>query len=200
MKKLLLLVCIWLGTAPGALAKNQLPNIILLIGDDHGAPYFGFMGNDTVVTPNMDMIAKAGLTFTVGHATANHCRPSLRTLMTGLHPQEHGFQASGVDDPSRPLTPLPDSVPTLAEHLQQQGYWTEAIGTNPLLQPISGIARGFERYEILSGPTVTLPPLTVLARMGLVEKVYYQQANAVRRRLAQRLGPIAAAVGSSTSP
>ncbi|MEL7449020.1 MAG: sulfatase-like hydrolase/transferase [Pseudomonadota bacterium] len=85
----LLLLCLWVASTTTALAEDRLPNIILLIGDDHGAHYFGFMGNDTVVTPNMDMIANAGLTFKVGHATANHCRPSLRTLMTGLHPIQY---------------------------------------------------------------------------------------------------------------
>lgn len=65
------------------------PNIVLLIGDDHGYPYFGFMGADYVRTPNMDLLAEEGVVFTEAHVTENHCRPSLQTLMTGLHPVEY---------------------------------------------------------------------------------------------------------------
>ncbi len=42
-----------------AMAERQ-PNIVLLIGDDHGYPYFGFMGDDNVVTPTMDALARGG--------------------------------------------------------------------------------------------------------------------------------------------
>ena len=68
---------------------DRLPNIVLLIGDDHGYPYFGFMGDENVVTPSMDALAYGGVTFSVGHTTAPYCRPSLRTLITGLHPIEY---------------------------------------------------------------------------------------------------------------
>ncbi len=68
---------------------DRLPNIVLLIGDDHGYPYFGFMGDTNVVTPSMDALAAGGVTFSVGHTTAPYCRPSLRTLITGLHPIEY---------------------------------------------------------------------------------------------------------------
>ena len=77
-------------------AQDEKPNIILLIGDDHGSKYFGFMGDENVVTPNMDMLAQGGMTFTQGHATANHCRPSLRTLITGLHPVQYKMQLMDI--------------------------------------------------------------------------------------------------------
>ena len=41
-------------------AEEKLPNIIMLIGDDQGYPYFGFMGADYVHTPNMDSLAANG--------------------------------------------------------------------------------------------------------------------------------------------
>ena len=70
---------------------EELPNIILLIGDDHGFPYFGFMGADYVQTPNLDQIAQEGYTFRIGHVTDNHCRPSLQTLMTGYYPRQYNL-------------------------------------------------------------------------------------------------------------
>ena len=89
-KSLFYIVSAWLLVVANTVnAQAQKPNIVLLIGDDHGAPYFGFMGDKNVVTPNMDLLANGGVTFTQGHATANHCRPSLRTLITGLHPIQY---------------------------------------------------------------------------------------------------------------
>ena len=67
-------------------SKPDLPNIILIIGDDHGYPYFGFMGADYVKTPNMDQLASSGTLFKNGYVPDNHCRPSLATLVTGMLP------------------------------------------------------------------------------------------------------------------
>ena len=62
------------------------PNIILVIGDDHGWPYFGFMGDPVVETPHLDALASVSTWFPNGFVTASTCAPSLRTLLTGLHP------------------------------------------------------------------------------------------------------------------
>ena len=72
-----------------AAAGERPPNVVLLIGDDHGYPYFGFMGDRNVVTPTMDALAAGGHTFTLGHVTASYCRPSLRSTITGLHPVQY---------------------------------------------------------------------------------------------------------------
>lgn len=66
-----------------------LPNIIMLVGDDQGYPYFGFMGADYVHTPNMDKLAANGMLFTDGYVSDNHCRPSLQTLLTGILPIDY---------------------------------------------------------------------------------------------------------------
>jgi arylsulfatase A-like enzyme len=68
---------------------TKLPNIVLIIGDDHGYPYFGFMGADYVKTPNMDALALSGVLFKNGYVPDNHCRPSLATLVTGMLPVDY---------------------------------------------------------------------------------------------------------------
>ena len=68
---------------------TKLPNIVLIIGDDHGYPYFGFMGADYVKTPNMDALASSGAMFKNGYVPDNHCRPSLATLVTGMLPADY---------------------------------------------------------------------------------------------------------------
>lgn len=67
-------------------SPDSLPNIIMLVGDDQGYPYFGFMGADYVHTPNMDSLAANGIVFTDGYVSDNHCRPSLQTMLTGMLP------------------------------------------------------------------------------------------------------------------
>jgi uncharacterized sulfatase len=58
---------------------------VVIIGDDHGWPYAGFMGDDVVKTPHLDTLAGEGVVFTTGYNTASSCQPSLRSLLTGLH-------------------------------------------------------------------------------------------------------------------
>ena len=83
---LLPIVLIFLGCDQSKIDK---PNIILIIGDDHGYPYFGFMGSEIVSTPNMDMLAKSGALFTNGYVPDNHCRPALQALITGIDPYNY---------------------------------------------------------------------------------------------------------------
>ena len=82
--------------APKAIADR--PNIILLIGDDQGYPYFGFMGADYVHTPNMDALAASGTLFTNGYVSDNHCRPSLQTLLTGKLPIDYYRETGALFD------------------------------------------------------------------------------------------------------
>jgi uncharacterized sulfatase len=69
--------------------ESEMPNIVLVVGDDQGAPYFGFMGADYVETPRMDEFSKTGVLFTDGYVPENHCRPSLQTLLTGILPPQY---------------------------------------------------------------------------------------------------------------
>ncbi|MDJ0940197.1 MAG: sulfatase-like hydrolase/transferase [Woeseiaceae bacterium] len=83
-----MLIVALLFTSSAAFADRP-PNIVLLIGDDHGYPYFGFMGDTNVETPSMDALARGGVTFSHGHVTVPYCRPSLRTMITGLYPVQY---------------------------------------------------------------------------------------------------------------
>ncbi len=176
----------------GAVAGERPPNLVLVIIDTLRQDTFRNVVRRTEEGRAFRRAMGGAAWFSRAIAAAPWTVPSVGSIMTGLYPQEHGLQGTAVKDPSRPLTPLAESVSTLAEKLRLRGYRTEAIGTNPLLQPVSGIARGFDNYEILSGPTVKLPLLTVLAKLGWLRKDYYQQASSVGHRLRRRLGRITA--------
>jgi uncharacterized sulfatase len=68
--------------------ETIVPNIVLLIGDDYGYPYYGFMGDEIVETPNLDRLAEEGVRFDYAHATSNVCRPSMFSFLTGLYPYQ----------------------------------------------------------------------------------------------------------------
>ena len=69
-------------------AQERPPNVLLLIGDDLGWPYAGFMGNPIVRTPNLDALAAGGTTFVNTHSPSSVCVPALRTLLAGIHTEQ----------------------------------------------------------------------------------------------------------------
>ena len=180
------------ASPPPAAAGEGPPNLVLVILDTLRQDTFRSVLRQTEEGRAFRRAMAGSAWFHRAIAASPWTVPSVGSIMTGLYPQEHGFNVAPAQDPGRPLRPLAESVTTLAQRLQRLGYRTEAIGTNPLLQPVSGIARGFEHYEILSGPTVKLPPLTALARLDLLRDDNYQQAASVRRRLRQRLPELTA--------
>ena len=44
----------------------------------------------------MDALAEGGVTFSRTHVTAPYCRPSLRTLATGLHPVDYQKRVNDI--------------------------------------------------------------------------------------------------------
>jgi arylsulfatase A-like enzyme len=119
----LLVLCACGGSSENP--EGRPPNIVLIIGDDHGYRDFGFMGSEIARTPHLDRLAEEGTLFPFGYATASVCRPSLRSLLTGLHPiqfdlREQQLRRAGI--PASPATPLRDRFQTLPALLTQRGY------------------------------------------------------------------------------
>ena len=101
------------------------PNLVLVIGDDHGYPDFGFMGSPVVQTPRLDRLAAEGVVFPVGYSTASLCRPALRTLLTGLEPSQYArmeYAARRSPDADAASTPLIREIQTLPRLLAERGY------------------------------------------------------------------------------
>ena len=70
--------------------KNQLPNILIFLGDDMNwndcQPY----GNKIVKTPNIEKLANEGICFDNMFTSTAMCAPSRQQLMTGLYPVRSG--------------------------------------------------------------------------------------------------------------
>ncbi len=118
--------------------KNNLPNIVYINIDDLGYKDLGFMGSQYYDTPNLDKLATEGMVFTQGYAVAANCAPSRACLMSGMNTPRHHIYTVGNPDRgdarARRIIPvennetLPDSIITIAEMLQQNGYVTATMG------------------------------------------------------------------------
>ena len=66
------------------------PNVLFIITDQQRADHCGFMGNETVQTPNMDRIAERGMVFDRAWVSNPVCMPNRCSIMTGRMPTAHG--------------------------------------------------------------------------------------------------------------
>ena len=97
-------------------AKEDKPHIIVFISDDHGYEDSGVYGNVVIKTPNIDRLAKSGLTFTHAFAASPLCSPSRSVIETGLMPFRNGAHKFG--------TPIRENIRTMPEYFKELGYYT----------------------------------------------------------------------------
>jgi len=102
------------------LVQRKRPNLLLILTDDQSAFTLGLAGNQRGATPNIDRLARQGVSFNHAYCNAPVCTPSRQSLITGKLPH-----AVGV---TRLETPLPENARTLGHWLGANGYRTAAIG------------------------------------------------------------------------
>ena len=59
------------------ISAQSKPNILFLLADDFSYPYASVYGDKTVKTPNIERLAKQGITFTNAYAASPSCTPSI---------------------------------------------------------------------------------------------------------------------------
>lgn len=106
--------------------KQNQPNIVFFLSDDHGWRDSGAYGDPYVKTPNIDRLAKESMLFTHAFSAAPLCNPARNAITSGLMPMRNGHHTQGGGGGGRPtkvtkFTPLPN----LMEHL---GYFTACFG------------------------------------------------------------------------
>lgn len=94
--------------------KNQQPNILLLISDEHNASVMGWDGNPLAHTPVLDKLAKSGIFFNSFYCSSPQSVPSRQSLTTGKYVSHHNVWGN---------TPgVPEGTPSLARLLNAVGY------------------------------------------------------------------------------
>ncbi|AWB65222.1 sulfatase [Saccharobesus litoralis] len=110
----------------GAVTKDERPNIIVILTDDHGYADVGFNNSPDLKTPNLDQLAYGGTIFTSAYVAHPFCGPSRAALMTGRYPHEYGAQFNLPRKGSN--QGLPKEETFISKVLQNAGYYTGAIG------------------------------------------------------------------------
>ena len=84
------------------------PNIILLMGDDHGWDETGYNGHPHLKTPVLDQMAATGLRLDRFYSAHPSCSPTRVSVITGRHPNRCGTFA-----PNFSIRPEEISVATI---------------------------------------------------------------------------------------
>ncbi|WPR75018.1 sulfatase [Algoriphagus sp. NG3] len=134
MKKLLVVTLLFLAcnSVGYSQTKDKKPNIILIFIDDMGWADLSSFGNTDAQTPNIDKIAREGISFEQFYVNSPICSPSRVAISTGTYPQRWNI-SSYLDNRKQNEVRgianwLDPSAPMLARNLQQAGYSTGHFG------------------------------------------------------------------------
>lgn len=146
--------------------QTTRPNVVLILADDLGWSDTTLFGTTSLYkTPNIERLAKRGMTFSRAYSSSPLCSPTRASLLTGLSPARTGLTTpnchlpkvilkatvSPVGPPNQKAT-MPASVSrldpdyyTLAEMFRDNGYATGHFGKWHLgAAPYSPLQHGFD--------------------------------------------------------
>jgi len=106
--------------------RSGLPNIVLIVADDHGTGDLGCYGNQAVKTPNLDYLAAEGIRFNNAHCTSASCSASRSVILTGMYNHATGHYGHMHHFHHFRAYDHVYSLPVLLEELA--GYHTGRIG------------------------------------------------------------------------
>ena len=121
---------------------TKRPNIILIVADDQGWGDLTSSGNTNINTPNIDALAKYGVSFENFYVQPV-CSPTRAELMTGRY-----FPRTGVYSTSSGGERMNYDETTLAEMLKKAGYHTAAYGKwhSGMQPPYHPNSQGFDDF------------------------------------------------------
>ncbi len=121
---------------------GKKPNIVLILADDQGWGDLSSSGNTDLKTPNIDAIAKYGISFENFYVQPV-CSPTRAEMLTGRH-----FPQTGVYSTSAGGERMDYDETTLAEILKKAGYRTAAYGKwhNGTQPPYHPNSKGFQDF------------------------------------------------------
>lgn len=129
------------------------PHIVLVLIDTLRADHTSMYGYDKPTTPELDALAEKGLVMRRHFANAPWTKPSVASILTGLHPTAHGSRIGQFNPESDNEGPrvelLSDKNYTFVEVLRQAGYRTAAHLSNYNLLSKWGYDQGYDDYEMV---------------------------------------------------
>ncbi|NQZ56358.1 MAG: sulfatase [Lentisphaeraceae bacterium] len=139
-------------------AKEQRPNILFIMADDHATGAISSYGSKLIKTPHIDKLARQGMRFESSFVTNSICMPSRAVLLTGKYNHLNGVETF--------RDAFDGAQQTFPKILQQSGYTTGIVGkwhlkSNPT---------GFDTWKILPGQGKYHNPAMKTDKGGLREK------------------------------
>lgn len=126
------------------------PDIIFLVLDTQRLDRLSCYGYEQETSPNLDALAQDATIFRNAYSAAQWTVPSHASMFTGVYPSVHRTQHSD--------SILPKTLPTLAERLSADEYYTAAFCNNPLVGVVNnGLRRGFYSFLNYSGWITSRP-------------------------------------------
>jgi choline-sulfatase len=116
-------------------AKNVVVLVVDTLRADKLKP---FNPKTRVKTPVIDQLAAEGVVFELAQAPENWTKPSVASILTGLHPQTHQQKTGDAA--------LPESALLLSEHLKAQGFETGSFIANGYVSDRFGFDQGWDHY------------------------------------------------------
>lgn len=121
MKPLTLIVSLSLAVVCAARAdEKRPPDIVIFLADDMSVKDCAPYGNTEIKSPNMEALAKDGLTFDRAYVASPSCAPSRAALLTGCYGLHNGTTFN--HQPAKP------EIRKWPSYFQDLGYQVVAIG------------------------------------------------------------------------
>ena len=125
------------------------PHVILIMTDQQRGDALGCMGNEAVISPNLDRLAGEGTLFMNGYSSCPSSTPARAGMLTGLSPWHHGLLGYGEVSPEYKYE--------MPQMMKDAGYYTFGIGK--MHWHPQNVLHGFEA--------------TILDESGRVESPYF---------------------------
>ncbi len=119
-------------------------HLVLVVFDTLRADRMSVYGHSKATTPFLERAASEMLRFAEVKAPAPWTIPSHASLLTGLWPSLHRAHWGSMY--------LADEFQTLGEMLEAEGFCTAAYSANLLVTKRTGMAQGFQSFELVRGP------------------------------------------------
>jgi choline-sulfatase len=125
-----------------SVAQNK--NIVLITVDCFRYDKCGFNGHYNETTPVLNNLAQGSHVFNYAYATGPYTTESVPGIIAGQH--SHNGVYFGHDSAWKAIPP---NSTTLATHLNNAGYDTKAVLTNPHLTSVRNFDAGFDYFQNL---------------------------------------------------
>ncbi|QZT37561.1 arylsulfatase [Halosquirtibacter xylanolyticus] len=107
--------------------QTKDPNIIFILADDLGYGDVSCLNSKSKIqTPNIDKLAKRGVTFTDAHSSSSVCTPSRYSVLTGRYAWKTRLKRGVLNGCDKSL--MKKNRMTVAALLKKKGYQTACIG------------------------------------------------------------------------